>query len=389
MNPFIFENPTRLIFGEGQLKELPKQLAPYGKKVLLLYGGGSIKKNGIYDQVKGKLAEVDAIVTDFPDIESNPRISTVRRGVEICKQEGIDFLLAVGGGSVIDCTKAIAVGAKTEADMWDVITRKASYDGALPFGSILTHAATGSEMNRGCVITNWELHEKRGWGCPYTYGQFSILDPAFTTTVPRKQTALGIIDIMSHVMEHYFHLEKNTPIQDQWCESLLRTLIDVAPKLLDDLGNVQHRETVMLGGALALSDILNMGYRGDWGSHQLGHALSAVHDVSHGDSLAVVFPNWLAYVLSSETIGRLKQFAENVFAIDGKGKSDRQIAEAGIQALRQFWTDLGAPATLSDLSINAADIQTLAENTVQFTAEFGNFKKLSREDAHKIFEMSL
>ncbi|MUK88735.1 iron-containing alcohol dehydrogenase [Ornithinibacillus sp. L9] len=389
MDNFTYHNPTKLIFGKGQLEAIPNEVKNYGKKVLIVYGGGSIKRNGIYDNVLAKLAEIDAEVYELSGVEPNPRISTVRKGVEICKQEGIEFILAIGGGSTIDCTKAIAVGAKTNVDMWDVVTKKAQPEGALPFGTVLTLAATGSEMNAGSVITNWETNEKHGWGSPFSYPKFSILDPTHTFSVPKDQTIYGIVDMMSHVFEHYFHQTTNTPIQDRFCESLLLTIMETAPKLLSDLENYEYRETIMLSGTLALNNMLNMGYRGDWASHNLEHAVSAVHDIPHGGGLAIIFPNWMKHVLDDQNVGRFKQLATRVFGVDPDGKSDHEIAIEGIDALRSFWNKIGAPSRLADYDIDESSVEFMADKTVVARPEYGNFKTLSKQDSIEIFKASL
>lgn len=389
MENFTYHNPTKLIFGEGQLEALPDEVKPYGKKILLVYGSGSIKKNGIYDNVMEKLKEINAEIFELSGVEPNPRISTVRRGVEICKREGIEFLLAVGGGSTIDCTKAIALGAKTDADMWDVINRKATARDALPFGTVLTIAATGSEMNSGFVITNWEEKEKKNGGSDKTFPHFSILDPVHTYSVPRNQTVYGIVDIMSHIFEHYFHRATNTPIQDRFCESILKTIIETAPKLLEDPENYEYRETIMLTGTLALSRILNMGYRGDWGTHNIEHAVSAIHDIPHGGGLAVLFPNWMKHVLDDENAPRFKQLAVRVFDINPDGKSDWQVALEGIDALREFWNSIGAPSRLADYSIDESTVEEMAEKTVSSFPKFGRFKRLYKEDSLEILRASL
>ncbi|RDW20458.1 iron-containing alcohol dehydrogenase [Oceanobacillus chungangensis] len=390
MDNFTYYNPTRLIFGKGQLDALPNEIEQYGKRVLVVYGGGSIKRNGIYDNIINKLAEINAVVFELAGVEPNPRISTVRKGVEICKNEAIDFILAVGGGSTIDCTKAIAVGAKTDIDMWDIITRKARAKDALPFGTVLTLAATGSEMNSGSVITNWETKEKYGWGiAPYTFPKFSILDPMHTVSVPRDQTIYGIVDMMSHVLEHYFHQATNTKVQDRFCEGILTTVIETAPKLLDNLESYEYRETIMLSGTLALNNMLNIGFSGDWASHNLEHAVSAVHDIPHGGGLAIIFPNWMKHVLGDENAPRFKQLAVRVFNVDPTGKSDREVALEGINRLRAFWTSIGAPATLADYDINENSVESMAEKTVTMSAEYGGFKKLNKEDSLAIFQASL
>ncbi|MFD2629704.1 iron-containing alcohol dehydrogenase [Oceanobacillus kapialis] len=389
MENFTYYNPTKLIFGRGQLNALPNEVAQYGKKVLIVYGGGSIKRNGIYDNVLTKLDEIDAEVFELSGVEPNPRISTVRKGVEICKKEGVEFLLAIGGGSTIDCTKAIATGATTEVDMWDIVTKKEQATDALPFGTVLTLAATGSEMNRGSVITNWETNEKHGWGSPYTSPKFSILDPAHTYSVPRDQTVYGMVDMMSHVLEHYFHQTTNTPIQDRFCESLLKTVMETAPKLLEDMENYEYRETIMLSGTLALNDMLSMGFRGDWATHNLEHAVSAVHDIPHGGGLAILFPNWMKHVMDEQNVARFKQLAVRVFDVETEGKSDKEVALEGIDQLRAFWSSIGAPSTLADYDIDESSVQEMAEKTVVASPQFGNFKKLTKEDAVEIYKASL
>ncbi|WP_407271721.1 iron-containing alcohol dehydrogenase [Radiobacillus sp. PE A8.2] len=388
MNNFTFYNPTKLIFGKGQIDKITEEIPQYGKKVLLVYGGGSIKRNGLYDQVKEKLAEINAEVFELAGVEPNPRVTTARKGIEICKSEGIDFLLAVGGGSTIDCTKAIAAGAKSEHDIWDIVTKKVAAKDALPFGTILTLAATGSEMNAGSVITNWETNEKHGWGSPYSFPKFSILDPVNTFSVPRDQTIYGIVDMMSHVLEHYFHHVSNTPFQDRMCEGLLRTVMETAPKLLEDLESYEHRETILYCGTMALNGVVNMGYSGDWATHNLEHAVSAVHDIPHGGGLAIIFPNWMKYSLD-ENAGRFKQLAERVFDVSADGKSDREVALEGIEKLRAFWNNIGAPSTLADYEIKKDSVELMAEKTVIANASFGNFKKLTKEDSAAIFEASL
>ncbi|MCP8969820.1 iron-containing alcohol dehydrogenase [Ectobacillus ponti] len=384
---FAFHNPTKLIFGKGQLAQLKTEVPKHGKKVLLTYGGGSIKRNGLYDQVIGLLEEIGAEVYELSGIEPNPRISTVRKGVQMCKEHGIDFLLAVGGGSVIDGTKAIAAGAKYEGDTWDIVLRKHIPTEALPFGTVLTLAATGSEMNAGSVITNWETNEKYGWGSPVTFPQFSILDPVHTFTVPLDQTIYGMVDIMSHVLETYFHQGTNALLQDRFCESLLRTMIETAPKLVKDLENYELRETVLYSGTMALNGVLAMGIQGDWATHNIEHAVSAVYDIPHGGGLAILFPNWMKHVMD-ENIGRFVQFATRVFDVNPEGKTDREVALEGIEALRSFWTSIGAPSRLADYDINDEQLEVMAEKTM-IRGPFGNFKKLDKEDALAIYRASL
>ncbi|MDC3417100.1 iron-containing alcohol dehydrogenase [Aquibacillus salsiterrae] len=387
MKNFTFHNPTKLIFGKGEVEKLAEQMKDY-QKVLLVYGGGSIKRSGLYDQVIDQLEQAKVEIFELAGVEPNPRLTTVKKGVELCKTEKIDFLLAVGGGSTIDCTKAIAAGAKYDGDPWDLVTRKAPVVDALPLGTVLTLAATGSEMNGNSVITNWETNEKHGWGSPIVMPTFSILDPVNTYTVPKDQTVYGIVDMMSHVFEHYFHHEKNTPFQDRMCEGLLKTVIDTAPKLLDDLENYEYRATILYCGTMALNGVLNMGYHGDWASHNLEHAVSAVHDIPHGGGLAIIFPNWMKYSLD-EDVSRFKQMAIRVFDVDPSGKSDRDVALLGIEKLREFWNSIGAPSRLADYDITEETITLMAEKTVAAGPNFGNFKSLNKEDAEAIFRASL
>ncbi|WP_413307640.1 iron-containing alcohol dehydrogenase [Bacillus sp. 1P10SD] len=387
MENFTFYNPTKLIFGKGQLEQLKKEIPAYGKKVLLVYGGGSIKKSGLYDNVTALLKEIGAEVFELSGVEPNPRISTARKGVEICKKEGIEFLLAVGGGSVIDCTKLIAAGAKYDGDAWDIVVKKTFAREALPFGTVLTLAATGSEMNAGSVITNWETNEKYGWGSPVTFPKFSILDPVHTYTVPKNQTIYGIVDMMSHVLEHYFHLEEKTEFQDRMCESLLVTIMETAPKLLADLENYDYRATILYSGTMALNGILNMGYRGDWATHNLEHAVSAVYDIPHGGGLAILFPHWMRHNLAVKP-ERFKQLAVRVFGVNPEGKTAEEAGLEGIQKLREFWSSIEAPARLADYDIDDSKLDLMADRAMA-NGEFGNFKKLNREDTLAIYRASL
>lgn len=385
--PFTFHNPTKLIFGDGQLEQLEKEVPMYGKTVLMVYGGGSIKANGLYDRVLQHLNRIQAAVYELPGVEPNPRVSTVRKGVQLCKNHQVDLILAVGGGSVIDCCKAIAVGAKTEIDVWDIITRKSEAKDALPIGTILTLAATGSEMNSGSVITNWETQEKIGWGSPLVFPRFSILEPKNTVSVPENQTVYGIVDIMSHVFEQYFRHTDNVKLQDRYCEGLLRTVIETAPQLMKDLNNAKYRETILYCGTMALNGTISMGAGGDWATHNIEHAVSAVYDIPHGGGLAILFPNWMKHVMD-EGLDRFKQFAVRVFDIDPTGKTDREVALQGIEALRSFWNSIGAPSRLADYDIDESKFDAMLDHAMA-NGPFGHFKKLEREDVRAIYTASL
>ncbi|UTL71837.1 iron-containing alcohol dehydrogenase [Bacillus halotolerans] len=390
MENFTYYNPTKLIFGKGQLEQLRKEVKQYGKNVLLVYGGGSIKRNGLYDQVTGILKEEGAAVYELPGVEPNPRLATVEKGIDLCRQHDIDFLLAVGGGSVIDCTKAIAAGVKYDGDAWDIFSKKVTAEDALPFGTVLTLAATGSEMNPDSVITNWETNEKFVWGSNVTHPRFSILDPENTFTVPENQTVYGMVDMMSHVFEQYFHNVENTPLQDRMCFAVLQTVIETGPKLLEDLENYKHRETILYAGTIALNGTLQMGYFGDWASHTMEHAVSAVYDIPHAGGLAILFPNWMRYTLDTN-VGRFKNLMLNMFDIDTEGKTDKEIVLEGIDKLSAFWTSLGAPSRLSDYDIGEEKLELIADIAAKEMEHggFGNFQKLNKDDVLAILRASL
>lgn len=386
MNTFLQYNPTKLYFGKGQMEQLSNEIE-HGSKVLVVYGGGSIKKNGVYDNVMEHLYSVGADVHELSGVEPNPRLTTVRKGVEICKSEGIDFLLAVGGGSVIDCTKAIAIGAKYDGDVWELITQKVPIEDALPIGTVLTLAATGSEMNSVSVITNWETKDKLGWGSVHVYPAFSILDPENTFSVPENQTVYGIVDSMSHALEHYFHRTENTPMIDGFIESLLRTAIETGPKLLEDLQSYEHRETMMYISTTAFNGTLMNGTDGgDWATHRIEHAISAVYDIPHGGGLAILFPNWLEHVLEEDP-SRVKQLAVNVLGVDPSGKDDKEVAREGARALREFWNSLGAPSTLADYDIDDSKFDSIVDKTF-IKPNVGTYKELNRESVMDILERS-
>ena len=387
MNAFSFYNPVKLIFGKDQLAKLTNELSPYGKKVLVVYGGGSIKRNGLYDQVMANLKEANMEVFELSGVEPNPRLSTAIKGADLCKKEGIDVVLAVGGGSVIDCTKLIVAAAKYDGDAWDLVTRKAIPTEALPFGTVLTLAATGSEMNSGSVITNEETLEKYGWGSPHVFPKFSILDPVNTFTVPLDQTVYGIVDMMSHMFEQYYNNATNTPVQDEMIEGVLRAVIDAGPKLVKDLENYELRETVLFAGTLGLNGFLQMGYNGDWASHNIEHAISAVYDIPHGGGLAIVFPRWMRHNVKVNP-ARFAKMATNVFGVNTEGKSVEEVAYEGIDKLAAFWASLEAPTKLADYNIDDSKIDLMVEKAM-VNGEYGNFNKLNAEDTKQILTACL
>ena len=387
MNDFTFQNPVKLIFGKGQINMLANELSEYGTKVLVVYGGGSIKRNGLYDEVMTILRENGMEVHELAGVEPNPRVSTARRGAQICKEKDIDVILAVGGGSVIDCTKLIASAARYEGDAWDLVIQKATATDALPFGTILTLAATGSEMNAGSVITNEETEEKYGWGGPFNFPKFSILDPTYTLSVPKDQTIYGIVDMMSHIFEQYFNEATNTPVQDEMCEGVLRAIMESGPKLVNDLDNYELRETILFAGTMGLNGFLKMGYQGDWATHDIEHAVSAVYDIPHAGGLAILFPHWMRHNVKVNP-GRFAKLAVNVFGVDPAGKTDEEVALEGIENLRSFWTALGAPETLADYDIDDSKIELMAQKAT-VNGPLGKFNLLDKDAVQSILKASL
>ncbi|MFP3389061.1 iron-containing alcohol dehydrogenase [Brevibacillus sp. SIMBA_040] len=385
MNPFVYHNPTQLIFGRGQLSMLKEKAEQLGQTVLLVYGGGSIKRTGLYEKVFSLLQEADCRVLELSGVEPNPRLSTVKKGIELCRQEGVNWILAVGGGSVIDAAKAVAVGVPYEGDVWDFYTRKALATEALPLGTILTLAATGSEMNRGSVVTNWDTKEKHG--ASTTFPTFSILDPENTFSVPRDQTIYGISDIMSHVFEQYFTHTPEIPLQTRFAESILKTVIENADRVMANPEDYDARANILYCGTMALNGTLPVGVETDWATHSIEHAVSAVYDIPHGGGLAIIFPKWMRYVYR-ENVARFVRFAVEVWNVDPTGKTDDEVALEGIAATEAFFARIGAPTRLADYEIDDQHLQLMAEKATPYGL-IGNFKKLSSEDVAQILRMSL
>lgn len=384
---FNFHNPTKILFGKNKIHQLGKEILPYGRKVLLVYGGGSIKKNGIYDQVIEELNKSKIDYTELSGIAPNPRIKSVREGVKICKADQIDLVLAVGGGSVIDASKLIAAGAKYTGDSWDFMINQAKIAEALPLGCVLTLSATGSEMNGNAVITNWDTQEKLAVTSDKIYPKFSILDPTYTYTVPNNQTAYGSVDIISHVFEQYFSKTPSTPIQNGFSETLLKTVIKFTPIALENPEDYDARANLMLANTLALNGLIGMGKEEDWATHMIEHELSAVYDIPHGAGLAIIFPNWMKYVMEQD-LTVFKRFAFQVWDVNPINKAD--IAAESIKRTQSFFRNIGAPTTLSDVNIKEDRLKEIAEKTIQHMGgPLGSFKKLEMEDVYNILKMSL
>lgn len=383
MQNFIYHNPTKIIFGKEEINSLSENIKPYGKNVLLVYGGGSVKTTGLYDKILKQLEDFN--IFELAGVEPNPRVTTAQRGADLIKENNIDFILAVGGGSVIDCTKLISAASKYDGDAWDIVINKYIPKDATPFGTVLTLAATASEMNAGSVITNLETTQKIGWGSELVFPKFSILDPSLTFTLPRNQTVNGIVDMMSHVCEQYFNEAGNSDLHDAIMEGVLKQIMIYGPKCLENPEDYEARSIVMMAGTIGLNGQLSWGFDGDWASHGLEHAVSAVFDIPHAEGLAIVMPNWMKYVMPSN-VAKFKKFAINVFNVDSNGKTDVEIATEGIEKLQQFWQSIGAPITLAERNITKEDIPRIVKAIAR---GLGKIQVITKEDAAKIYEMSL
>lgn len=387
MNGFELYNKTRLVFDEGKVSRLKELILPNIKNILLVYGNGSIKVTGLYDQVMNELTSINANVVELAGIEPNPRLSTVNRGIQLCREHDIQFVLAVGGGSVIDAAKAIAAGALYSGDVWDFTIQKAVIQEALPIGTILTLAATGSEMNGGSVVSNWDTKQKRTMDSKLLYPKFSIVDPTLTYTVPENQTINGIVDIMSHVFEQYFSQTMHTPIQDGFAEVILRTVIKNGEKVLQNPRDYNARANILLSGTYAMNGTLPTGVEADWATHVIEHEVSAIYDLPHGEGLAILFPNWMKHVYL-ERIEKFVQYAVQVWNIDPENKTDEMIALEGIQATRDYFTRIGAPSSFFEVGIDDSNFERMAEEATRF-GTIGKFKTLSKEDVLSIYYKSL
>lgn len=385
MNNFEFYNPTKIMFGKGQVEKVGKKVSEYGKNILLTYGGGSIKEFGLFDKVVSLLEKEGLNIYELGGIESNPRLRDVKEGVKICKKNNIDFILAVGGGSTIDASKAISVGYYHNGDLWEMIENDGDFEKGIPLGTILTLAATGSEMNANAVITNWDKKEKKAIHSS-KYPEFSILDPENTYTVPENYTVFGIVDIASHVFEQYFSHTESTYLVDSWAEDILKNLIKKSSVVLSNPEDYDARADIMLAGTMALNGIIGMGKEQDWASHAIEHAVSAVYDIPHGAGLSIIFPNWMKYVLD-EGDAKFVQYGEEVFDIDSAEKSDKEVALEAISETRKWFNEMGAPATLSYYNISRDDLELMAEKAVE-NGKIGNYKKLDTEDVLEILKMS-
>uniref|UniRef100_A0A7C3MJG5 Iron-containing alcohol dehydrogenase n=1 Tax=Dictyoglomus thermophilum TaxID=14 RepID=A0A7C3MJG5_DICTH len=385
MRNFVFHNPTKIIFGVDTTEDVGKEAKNYGKRILLVIGQGSVKKIGLYDRVVKRLKEEGLEIFELEGVKPNPRVDLVRKGINMVRENNIDLLLAVGGGSVIDTAKAIAAGLTYEGDVWDLFKYRKPIKPTIPIGVVLTLAATGSEMNGNAVISNLETQEKLAISSPYIYPKFSILDPKNTASVPLNHTLYGIVDILSHVFEQYFDRVDDAILQDRFAEAIMKTVIETTPKIIENPEDLNARATILWCGTNALNGIIGAGKEQDWATHAIEHAISAIYDIPHGLGLAIVFPHWMKYVLDVIP-HKFANFARNVWGITGD--DDFEVGLKGIERLIDFYESIGVPTKLSKVGINDEKLEEMAEKATQF-GPIGNTKKLTKEDVYKILQMCL
>ena len=388
MQNFDYMTPTRLIFGKGVVDEkLAAVMSRFGKKILLTYGGGSIKKIGLYDKVKALLKDYE--VYELSGIQPNPKYDpSVLDGVKICKENNIDVILSVGGGSVLDCSKAIAAGAKYDGDPWDLISYKVKAQAALPIVDIITLAATGSEYDMGGVISRTETNDKIGYLDPNLFPAVSFLDPTYTFTVSKKQTAAGCADAMNHIMEQYF-CEDSTLLNDGFMEAGLRSLMINAKKCLDNPEDYTARAEMMLDCTYGCNGIYSLGNsQTGWPCHGMEHALSAYYDITHGEGLAIITPRWMKHILSDKTVGRFVKYGVNVFGIDAN-QDKFEIANQAIEATYRFFESIGIPMHLKEVGIDESRIDEMAKHVADNEGLENAWAPLLQKDIADIFRESL
>ena len=387
MQNFDYMTPTRLIFGKESIEKLPEVMKPLGKRMLLTYGGGSIKKLGLYDRVKELLKDFE--IFELAGIQPNPKYDpSVLEGVRICKTEQVDVILAVGGGSVLDCSKAIAAGAKYDGDVWDLITYKVKAQAALPIVDVLTLAATGSEYDCGGVISRTETNDKIGYMDPLLFPVCSILDPVYTFSVSKKQTAAGCADAMNHTIEQYFAAD-TTLLNDGFCESMLKSLMVNARKCLDNPEDYTARAEMMLCCTYGCNGILALGNSpSGWPCHGIEHALSAYYDITHGEGLAIITPRWMKHILCEKTIDRFVKYGINVFGIDAS-LPKQEIADKAIDATYRFFESINIPMHLRDVGIDDSRIDEMAHHIAVNEGLEHAYAPLSEQDIKEILIASL
>lgn len=388
MNNFIYDVPVKVYFGENQLGNLGEELKKHGRRVLLTYGGGSIKKIGLYDKVVAEIKNAGLELFELSGIEPNPRITSVNKGAEICKNEKIDVLLAVGGGSTIDATKFIGAGAYYDGDVWDILTGKAPVTNCLPIVTVLTLAATGSEMDAGGVISNLETKDKIGYMHPMLLPKVSFLDPTNTYTVSPYQTACGAADIMSHIIEVYFNMNQDLYMLDTAAEGFMKTVIKYAPIAMKEPDNYEARANLMWTSTWAINGFINGGKRQAWSCHPMEHELSAYYDITHGLGLAILTPRWMEYTLDDTTVSKFYQFGCNVFGID-KDMEPMAASKKSIEMLSDFFfKTLGLKCTFTEIGIDDTNFSIMAKKAINSGLQYA-FKPLNAQDVENIFRMCL
>lgn len=388
---FDLHIPTRIIFGSGTHNDIGALLKPHAKKVLLHYGGSSIKKSGLYEAVSASLKNSRIDFIELGGVVPNPRLTLVHEGISLCKKEGVDLILAVGGGSVIDSAKAIALGVYYEGDVWDVYEQGKTITAALPVATVLTIPAAGSESSNSTVITNEEKQMKLGYGSNHLRPLLSVMNPELFYTLPKNQIANGVADMMSHIFERYFTNTLQTDLTDGLCETTLKTIMKNALLVLADPTNYDAWCQVGFGGTIAHNDILGLGRAQDWGCHGMEHELSAIYDVAHGAGLAVLTPAWMKYVYKTN-INMFVQFAVNVMGVDGSYRDPDAIVLEGINRLKEFFIKMGLPSTLSELGIDETNLELMAKKATgeAYGSEhpIGGLKKLYWQDVLEIYKLA-
>jgi alcohol dehydrogenase YqhD (iron-dependent ADH family) len=388
MENFEFQNPTRILFGRGMEAQVGAQVAAYSQKILLHFGGGSIKASGLYDRVTASLQQAGVEWVELGGVQPNPRLSLVQEGVKLCKTHQLGFILAVGGGSVIDSAKAIAMGTVIAGDVWDFYLGKGAPSAALPIGTVLTIPAAGSEASSGTVITNEIGWLKRAVNSALLYPRFSILNPELAFSLPKFQVACGTADIMAHLMERYFTNVTHVAFTDRLLEATMKTLIDQAPLVLENPQNYDAWSELMWAGTIAHNNLLNTGRIGDWASHAIEHEISGIYDVAHGAGLAVVFPAWMKFVLQHD-LNRFVQWSVRVWNVEMEVFNPEAVARQGIAKLEAFFHAIGLGTKLVDLGIQDDRIAEMAEKcTAGDTHTVGNFVKLERDAVEKILRLA-
>lgn len=385
---FEYDNKTKIVFGKGTENEVGNYTKLYGKKVLLHYGRNSIKKYGLYDKVIASLKENKIDYVELGGVQANPRLKLVQEGIQLTRKENVDFILAVGGGSVIDSAKAIALGHFYQGDVWDFYMNGNRPEKVLPVGVVLTIPAAGSESSTATVISDEKTGLKRGYGALSLRPKFAILNPELTYTLPNYQTSCGVVDMIGHVIERYITNTENVELTDRLCESVMTTVINNAPKALKDNNDYASRAEIMWAGALAHNGLVGTGREEDWASHGMEHQLSAIYDIAHGAGLAIMYPAWMKYVYKHD-LDRFALFANKVFGVEVNNSNLEETALKGIEKLEEFYQSIDMPIRMGDIDIDGSNIELMADKTTYTTSTIGSFVKLNKEDIINIYKLAL